>query len=648
MTYCAAVSTPRLALFAPPRSVAIVAALVTVAILLLCFLVPRSPGMEEAGVFNAVYTYAYAGRIAFPVYGRDFFESFGIQPPPHFAILGYLIRHGFSLYTAEGVAIAASAVTAIVLIVRSMLPTPVKLGFLLGLYGTTVLAVMYLPDDAIGVRPELNVSLIWFAGLVALESGRLDGWRRGPLALGTMLVTLAATMQNYALLAPVGLIPYAVWMTRTVPARETIRTIAWCVAAGCVVGIPFLLWHVYPNWQMMQVNINWGTTHAPAAGAKIAAYFSIYDYSFAPRLRADLWSASFAAAPMFWGLLLRVPLIIPAFVLLFAQRSTRGMALACLPVPVLITWIRPEAQYYISEHIIFLAAFWATALRGLHVAAVKLAPHRRVLREAVAAVICCAAVVLGSPPLRAIRLSDGIPLHEFDIARASARQIVGTNALVASRHLAWYLSGGASWYRLESDLTEPATLDGFDARAYAAQFDAIADYGLFSAQTQNGTTPSSLYATGALELKGFYLAQRMAGLSFLLFQQEKRGAVHGYVLRDDRLQRFDEDPEGSSVFVMLYGPATPPFRRMPVGGVYSPNVLDVPGDPAVRALSALILPRQTYAQELAQLPIGFERRDEVFGTLSAVDARDLVAASRATDRPIRFLRTPQEGGALSQ
>jgi hypothetical protein len=77
-------------------------------------------------------------------------------------------------------------------------------------------------------------------------------------------------------------------------------------------------------------------------------------------------------------------------------------------------------------------------------------------------------------------------------------------------------------------------------------------------------------------------------------------------------------------------------------------VLDVPGDPAVRALSALILPRQTYAQELAQLPIGFERRDEVFGTLSAVDARDLVAASRATDRPIRFLRTPQEGGALSQ
>src|SRR5438309_7212569 len=69
-------------------------ALVALAIILICFLSARRPGMEEVGVFNAVYTYAHYGKMTFPIYGLNYFESFGIHPHLHYAILGLLIRLG--------------------------------------------------------------------------------------------------------------------------------------------------------------------------------------------------------------------------------------------------------------------------------------------------------------------------------------------------------------------------------------------------------------------------------------------------------------------------------------------------------------------------------------------------------------------------
>src|SRR6266498_2716086 len=73
-------------------AVPLFAVLITVLIFVLCFFYPRSPGMEEVVVYNAVYTYAHYGQMAFPVYGPDFAHSFGIHPHLHYAILGLLVR----------------------------------------------------------------------------------------------------------------------------------------------------------------------------------------------------------------------------------------------------------------------------------------------------------------------------------------------------------------------------------------------------------------------------------------------------------------------------------------------------------------------------------------------------------------------------
>ena len=626
-------------------AVSVFGALVAVAIVLICFFSPRRPGMEEVGVFNAVYTCAHFGKMTFPIYGLDFFNSFGIHPHLHYAILAWLLRLGFGLYSAEATVISIISLITIALILEGKFPDPVKLGFLFGLYGAVVLAVLYLPDHAVGVRPELHVSIAWFAGLVALESGRLDNWRLSKLCLGAMLVTYAAAMQNYALLAPAGVGVYAVWMLCTMPPRQSIERIAACAAAMAVIAVPFLILYAYPNWQMMRANMNWSATHSAPIGAKLAAYFDVYDGQVVPLLRNDLFSSLFAIGPLLGVLLLRIPPFLATVALFAIRRATRGMALAFLPVPVLAMWTLPKTHYFISEELIYLSAFWSAVLSGCYLLG-DVAPRAKRAVPVILSIACGALLLLGSPQLRDIRPLKGLPLHEMEVARAAARQIVGPNALVASRHLGWYMSGGVDWYRVEASLTEPTKLDRFDPQQFAAQFDAVADYPVFSWQTQNGNTFATGYLAGALQLKGFYLAQRMGGLSLVIFQASPSSHVVGYCMRGDRLQRFDEDPSGPVAFVTALGPrdhAADVFGSL----IYDPNILDIPGNPLTTAISAYIVSRETYLAKASALPPEFKILDTKFGRLSPADAHALVRESQATDRTINFLRTPQQGALLS-
>jgi hypothetical protein len=622
------------------RAVYVFGALVALAIVLICFFSPRRPGMEEVGVFNAVYTYAHFGKMTFPIYGLDFFNSFGIHPHLHYAILAWLLRLGLGLYSAEATVISIVSLITIALILHGKFPDPVKLGFLLGLYGAVVLSVLYLPDHAAGVRPELHVSIAWFAGLVALESGRLDNWRLSKLFFGALLVTYAAAMQNYALLAPAGVGVYAVWMLCAMPARQSMKRIVACTCAIAVIAVPFVILYAYPNWQMMRANMNWSATHSAPVGAKLAAYFDVYDGQVVPLYRNDLFSSLFAIGPLLGVLLLKIPPFLATAALFAILPATRGMALAFLPVPVLAMWTLPKTHYFISEELIYLSAFWSAALSGCYLLG-KVAPRVKRAVPVILPMACGALLLLGSPQLRDIHPLKGLPLHEMEVARAAARQIVGPNALVASRHLGWYISGGINWYRVEASLTEPAKLERFDPKLFASQFDAVADYPVFSWQTQNGNSSATMYLAGALQLKGFYLAQRMGGLSLLIFQGSRSGHVVGYCMRDDRLQRFDEDHSGPVAFVTALGPrdhAADVFGSL----IYEPNILDIPGNPLTTAISAYVVSRATYFEKAAALPAEFKILETTFGRLSPVDAHALVRASQATDRTINFLRTPQQ------
>src|SRR5262249_10124882 len=81
--------------------VPILAACVLLMVGQLALFTPREVGMEEAGLHNAVYTWATTGRMSFPIYGL--FDSFGIHPHTYYFLLGVIMRAGADLYLAEAI-----------------------------------------------------------------------------------------------------------------------------------------------------------------------------------------------------------------------------------------------------------------------------------------------------------------------------------------------------------------------------------------------------------------------------------------------------------------------------------------------------------------------------------------------------------------
>jgi hypothetical protein len=615
------------------------AALVGSCIVLMAFFSPRHPFMEEVGVYNAIYAFVQDGKISFPIYGREYFQSFGIHPHTHYAVLGTLMRWGLSLYSAQALVNSTMALLAIFLIVQAKFPSTVKLGFLFGLYCTVVFAATHLSDHGFSVRPELHVTITWFAGLIALESGRLDQWNTAKLSLGTFLVTYASAMQNYAVLGFSGVLVYVVWLCYSLPWREALRKLALMLGAGCLVGIPFLVLYVVPNWSMIKFNINFGTTTSAPLPMKVARYFSVY-VGYIVVLQQNLHATLFTVGPLLAGLWLRVPLFITATAVLAIHRSTRGFGLASLPVPLLIFWTLPKAQYFISEYVIYYSAFWITVLWLCGTIARWKVPQRHGLYITAAfATVLGAGALLGSPPLLEIKSLERMPLHEMEVARAAARQIVGPGALVASRHLCWYMSGGEKWYRIENDITEPAKIEDLDLKLYCSQFDAVADYALFSAQTNSGVTPSSMYADGTLRLRGFYVGQRLRHMSFLLFQAGRSSPVLGYYLKNDRLYKFSEQANGDLVLVTVIGALARPPSAANAEWV-SANILELPGRDLGKGVSVLFLRRSEWVKAALELGRSFVVRDVVFGNVTSSAPDAVVKESLRSDPPIRFLRTP--------
>jgi hypothetical protein len=150
-----------------------------------------------------------------------------------------------------------------------------------------------------------------------------------------------------------------------------------------------------------------------------------------------------------------------------------------------------------------------------------------------------------------------------------------------------------------------------------------------------------MYASGDLHLKGFYLAQRMSRLSLLFFQASRAPSIAGYWLHDDQLERFDQDESGSWLFLTLVGDAHHPPQASGRGICY-PNIVWLPGIPPAKGISVMLLSRESYLTNQHSLAEDFKILDVVPGRLSTVDAYALVSASQATDRTIRFLRSPQE------
>jgi hypothetical protein len=376
-------------------------------------------------------------------------------------------------------------------IVRSVFPSPVKLGLLfsIGFLATTGETITL----CFGTRPEGEVQAAWLLGLVLLESGRLDHWNRLRLFAGALFLTWASGIHYYAAFAFSGVAVYLVWAVRSLGWRHGRgRVIALC-AGGCVFGGLYLAFFLIPCWRFILAEVH-AVSGPGSVGLSIARHLDLYR-----RWSQDPYRPALVRLAMGSG----VPLLVFSSATLAAVRTTRGLALAALPLQLsllLFTW--HKAEFYVVHECVLFAAALAT---GILVCAdhtlKRFSPAPRLAFHSAAAGALCICLVWGSSMLANATVSLQPKVHEVVVARAASRQILGPNARVSGPVAAWYASGASHWANIQADLAPDALL--FDAPAYFSNLDAVADY-LYD----SGSGPlSSWYSDGTVKLRGFFLAR---------------------------------------------------------------------------------------------------------------------------------------------
>ena len=262
------------------------------------------------------------------------------------------MRLGMSLYYAQATPALLMLFLCIWLIVRGPFTGAVKIGFLYGLW-MSVAVFGRTGVEMFGMRPENHLGAAWLSGLLALESARLTNWNLKLLFLGSFLLTYSSGVHYYAALGTLGVGVYAAWAVKSLGLRAARRPLIAIALGGLLSGVPYLLLFYFPN-QAGILKI----VHDTQAGG-IAASIRVHRAQYQTFLQQPVGG--------FWlklPLITRIPMVLFATPILFAMRSTRGIALAALPLQIFLLAFagHKHAYYYIHEVAIYGTAVAAGSL----------------------------------------------------------------------------------------------------------------------------------------------------------------------------------------------------------------------------------------------------------------------------------------------
>jgi len=617
------------------RPVAAFGCFIALLVILAAYFTDRNGDMDELTFYNPSYMVSHFGKWTYPGYAhRTYFDDPVITHPPlHVGLIGLLGRIGFTYYYAEATPTVFFFLLAILVILRGRFPAPVKLGLLFSI------GFLMLTGETFalcfGTRPEGELHAAWFAGLLLLESGRLEDWNHPKLFAGAFLLTWASGVHYYAAPAFLGVLVYIVWALWGLGWKQgSTRMFALC-AGGCLFGIPYTAFYLAPYfkkiWTAVQANQgNQGVLVAVRTHLEWYRKWSHLDY--VPALLRKPFG-------------LGIPLLVFSTAILSPVRATRGLALAALPLQLFIFGLASHklSGYFIHEVGIFAAA--------LGVGGMVLAEHlwRRVkirgfqqLFLPAAASLMVVYLVAGNLALRAAIVSEEPHVQEADIARAASRTILGPHARVAGRLGAWYSSGAEYWWDIESDMLGP---DPKNPATYFSNFDAAAEYAHMSETTQNSSI-SSWYASGILKLRGFYFGETNEQLQIVLLNTTPAPHVIGYASRNHQLYRFEEQPDGDYAVLSAVCPMTPELREDRWWGRWDgtfSSMLRLPersSEPASAVLT--VLAPVTLAEPAGWMTRSCKSIGKVSGTLLLADREGLVDALRREDTPMSFLRNMED------
>jgi hypothetical protein len=608
---------------------------IAVLVILAAFFTDRNGDMDELTFYNPSYMVSHFGKWTYPGYAhRTYFDDPVITHPPlHVGLIGLLGRIGFTYYYAEATPTVFFFLLAILLILRGRFPAPVQLGLLFSI------GFLMLTGETFalcfGTRPEGELHAAWFAGLLLLESGRLEDWNHPKLFAGAFLLTWASGIHYYAAAAFLGVLVYIVWALASLGWKNGwSRMVALC-AGGCLFGIPYTAFYLAPYFKKiwMAVQANQGNQGVPVAVRTHLEWYRKWSHlDYVPAL---------VRKPFGLG----IPLLVFSTAILATIRSTRGLALAALPLQLFLFGVASHklSGYFIHEVGIFAAAVGvgSMVLADSLLRRAKVAGLQKLFLP-VAASLMVVYLIAGNPTLRAARVSEEAHVHEADLARAASRSILGPHARVAGRLGAWYSSGAEYWWDIESDMLGP---DPINPATYFSNFDAVAEYAHMSDTTQNSSI-SSWYAGGVLKLRGFYFGETNEQLQIVLLTAAATPHVIGYAARNQQLFRFEEQPDGDYAVLSAVCPMTPALQQDRWGGRWDgtfSSMLRLPArnsEPAGAVLTVL-------APRALSEPAGWMARScksigKVSGTLLFADRNDLIQALRREDTPMSFLRNMED------
>ncbi len=613
------------------------AGLVCVLLVLAAFCADRTGYVDELGLYNPAYMLARHGNLTYPAYGL--FENIVvIHPPVHVGIIGLFERMGFTWYYAEAMPAFLWFLLAIVATVRGRFPAFVKLGLLFSiafvLHGTGPAAGFGF--NIFGTRPEGHVHAAWLTGLILLESGRQENWRKSKLFAGAFALAWASGVLYYAVASCLGVVVYMIAAIRQLGWRKALPAVGVLAGGACLFGLPFVFLFLLPNQEIIKQALT-----ASQVGGGISESIKIH-----VRIYRE-WVNGYRTEPVIaWAARTGVPLAAFSTAILAAIRRTRVLALAALPLQAFLYLF---ASHKHEDYFIHEVAFFGLALAmGMLALAAKLASRMQAgaARQAIlplSAGLLCLYLAIGNRTLEAADFTLRPHMHEGDLARAASREMLGRGASVTSIITLWYASGAAYWSFLPKSWP---IQDESDAGRLFECFDAAAASEFASAQTdgRQWQSLSSQYAAGTLKLRGFFFGYTDRELQFVLLHPHPPGPLAGYAAVGDRLFRFDERADGDHEVILAVCPDVPGaevdqwrehFAKSPSAVLYLPQPRS---DGAVYVATVLAV---FGAREPAGM-IGRSCRviSRVRGALREVDKYALVDGLRRTDPPMEFYRGP--------
>jgi hypothetical protein len=526
------------------------------------------PGGDDEGLYNPIYLFSHIGHVTYPVYpfpGST--QAYFVHPPGDAVFVG-----AFQWLT--GWAAMASGIGSLLLLIFialavtawSRFSLAAKFGFFAG-----IAAGVVAWGGEWFLRPDDRLAISFIGGLLALETGRLAGWKPWRLFLGALLVSLSVTL-HYPGSADVGAVAiYAVWV---VWERRSVRLatrplLALAVGTGLVL-IPYAVLFMIPFWSDIKSFANAanqalaGSQYSGVLGA-FRLHRSVYHYIYHAQIGGPFLSAVASPFTRFG-----IPLVFVTTPILYWRRETRGVALASLTNLLFLlffthTKVARNSDYYTTEFTLYYACLAYLALLAVGWAARRLS-LAGLLRVAITG--AAGAAVLAIVWFYAVPVSlagsgrDWDPDHaDMEIARAATASTLPSDSTIMLNPAItlWYMAGAWTDYPSWRDIDYATDLSGYNLRAYFDSMTAVAagdeTFESWTAYNVQRQTVGSWYADGLLKPFRFYFGRLVAvapesppDIRYLLMSPRSQPVI-GNVLEGNTVVRYAQSSSGSHVLV---------------------------------------------------------------------------------------------------